>query len=277
MERAVRSDRETPNWLLTEQYHDDANLVTRIDLHRLYSTNSYGWQRWVFDHFDLPVDARVLELGCGAGSLWLENGERIRPTWQVTLTDVFPGMVAAAERRLQAIAPSFAFRVVDASSIPFADGSFDAVVANHILYHVPDRPRALREIRRVLRPGGRLYATTNGVRHLRELAQLVWTYAPETEWDETALQFGLENGAEQLRRWFGKVIRDDYLDGLRITEDGPLRAYLLSTEARPFLDGPRLDQIRQVVAEQILRQGYFNVTKAAGLFCCYVTDDNAST
>ncbi len=54
------------------------------------------------------------------------------------------------------------FKEIDAQSIPFEDETFDAVIANHMLYHVPDRPKAIAEIKRVLKPGGRLIATTIG-------------------------------------------------------------------------------------------------------------------
>ena len=247
--------------------------MARINLHRLYSTNTYGWQRWVFDHLDLPPDARVLELGCGTGDLWLENGERIMPGWRVTLTDRSAGMVAAARRNLEYLASAFDFAVIDAASIAFADRRFDGVIANHMLYHVPDLSAALHEIRRVLRPGGCLYATTNGQRHLAELARLVETHAPEAEWNAAAKPFHLENGAAILGGWFDKVVRDDYPDGLRITEVDPLLDYLRSTTAGSSLDEARLNQIRQEVAGQIATNGYFSVTKAAGLFTCGLGDD----
>ena len=55
------------------------------------------------------------------------------------------------------------------SRLPFEADTFDAVVANHMLYHVPDRAQALAEMQRVLKPGGQVYLATNGLAHLREL------------------------------------------------------------------------------------------------------------
>jgi 16S rRNA G1207 methylase RsmC len=52
-----------------------SNLNARIRLHQMFSTNKVGWQRWLFDQFKLPPQGRILELGCGAGTLWLENLE----------------------------------------------------------------------------------------------------------------------------------------------------------------------------------------------------------
>ena len=62
---------------LRSQYRTDRNLNARIALHADYSTNPYGWSRWVFDRIDLPASARIVELGCGPASLWTGNDYRI--------------------------------------------------------------------------------------------------------------------------------------------------------------------------------------------------------
>jgi len=67
-------------------------------------------------------------------------------------------MLAAARSR----AGSHVFLIAgDAQWLPFADASFDCILAMHMLYHVPDRDLAIAEMRRVLRPGGVLLALTN--------------------------------------------------------------------------------------------------------------------
>lgn len=252
-------------YLRNEQYRDDANLSARIDLHRRFTTNDYGWYRWVFDHFDVPADARVLEVGCGPGNLWHENRERVPSAWRITLTDLSPGMVEASRQRLAGM-PQVTLQVADAHQLPFADAAFDAVIANHMLYHVPDLSRALSEIRRVLRPGGWLYAATNGDQHLRELDELLERHAPEAERNADARRFGLENGAELLRPFFAEITRDDYPDQLAVTKVEPLLAYLLSTSAKPHLSAERLARIEAEVAARITADGSFTVTKANGLF-----------
>jgi len=88
-----------------------------------------------------PDSAHVLEVGTGSGALWQENADRIPPDWKVTLTDLSPGMLADAETALSPLRP-FTFRQADAQDLSLPDASFDAVLANHMLYHVPDRPRA---------------------------------------------------------------------------------------------------------------------------------------
>ena len=65
---------------IIEQYKNSTNLDIRIKLHKLYSVSDVSWFRWLYDHYKLSDDSRVLELGCGDGSLWLENRDRIKVT-----------------------------------------------------------------------------------------------------------------------------------------------------------------------------------------------------
>ena len=84
-------------YLKTDQYRDSSNLDARVAIHRRFSTNPYGWFRWVFDVLlKLPENARILELGCGPGWMWKENTDRIPAGWNITLSDLSPGMVDAA-------------------------------------------------------------------------------------------------------------------------------------------------------------------------------------
>lgn len=169
-------------YLRENQYRDASNLTARGGLHERFSTNGYGWHRWVFDRLELPADGWVLELGCGPGWLWRENSSRVPATWTVMLSDFSQGMVREAERNLAAVGlgqrARLSFAVADAGAIPFGAASFDAVVANHMLYHLPDLAGALSEVRRVLRPGGRFYAATNGRAHLQELDELLARFDP---------------------------------------------------------------------------------------------------
>jgi ubiquinone/menaquinone biosynthesis C-methylase UbiE len=161
------------DYLLSSQYKTAANLNARIRLHELYSTNRYGWFRWLFDRLDLPARATVLEVGCGPGTLWLENLARVPEGWDVTLTDLSPGMVEEARSNLQGSGRGFKFRQTDAMSIPYPDGSFDAVLSMFMLYHVPDRGKAIGEMRRVLKPHGKLYVATLGSMHMYEVYELL--------------------------------------------------------------------------------------------------------
>jgi ubiquinone/menaquinone biosynthesis C-methylase UbiE len=251
-------------YLLNEQYRNASNLNARIELHRRFSTNPYGWHRWVFDQLRLAPDARVLELGCGPGELWRENGGRIPEGWEVTLADLSPGMLAEARRSLRDLPRPFAFAEVDAQVIPFPDARFDGVIANHMLYHVPDREKALAEIRRVLRPSGRFCAATNGRAHMAELREWLRRWVPDTQ--RWSLAFSLENGQEQLERWFPHVTLRRYEDTLVITEAAPLIAYVRSGYASSGVVGERLTEFTRFVEQELASHGAIRITKATGLF-----------
>jgi ubiquinone/menaquinone biosynthesis C-methylase UbiE len=140
-------------YLKTDQYKDSSNLDARVEIHQRFSTNPYGWFNWVFDTLlKLPEDAKILELGCGPAHMWRECSSRIPAGWDITLSDFSSGMVDAAWRNLVVTGRNFKFKEIDAQSIPFEDETFDAVIANFMLYHVPDRPKAIAEIKRVLNP-----------------------------------------------------------------------------------------------------------------------------
>jgi ubiquinone/menaquinone biosynthesis C-methylase UbiE len=122
-------------------------------------------------------------------------------------------------------------RLGDVQELPFGDREFDAAVANHMLYHVPDLDRALRELVRVLRPGGRLVASTNGVRSLGEMWDLVGR-----DLSERRRLFMRETGEELLRPYFAHV-RMIPLDGsLELTAD-EMRTYIAHSVAHKHLAG----------------------------------------
>lgn len=255
-------------YLQTDQYRDASNLDARIQLHRRFSTNKYGWGRWVFDQFHLPAECEILELGCGPGDLWLQNKERVLEGWEITLSDLTPGMVRDARRNLSASSHPFRYQVSDAQFIPCTDESFDVVIANHMLYHVPHREQALVEMRRVLRPGGRLYASTVGRTHLRELSELVRRFDSRARlWggvpDES---FFLENGGEQIARWFSEVVLRRYEDALVITEAEPLVAYVASTISMSDYVRDRLEEFVRFVERELALHGIIHVTKDSGMF-----------
>ena len=95
-------------------------------------------------------------------------------------------------------------QVADVQELPFADASFDTVLACWMLYHVPDLDRGLAEIARVLAPGGKLVANTNSREHCRELFDLIEYPIAHREFT-----FRSENGEESLRKHFSAVERHD--------------------------------------------------------------------
>ena len=144
-----------------EQYADGKNLSTRAGLHAKYSTNPMGLTNWLFNQYRFEPGGRILELGCGTGSQWEGRLEELPEGCSLILSDFSPGMVETV-RAVYGGMPGVKAELIDIQQIPYPDGSFDTAIANFMLYHVPDLPRAIGEVRRVLKPGGRFYAATNG-------------------------------------------------------------------------------------------------------------------
>ena len=241
-----------PVYLRREQYRDDSNLRARIDLHERFTTATEPWHRWVFDRIDLAPEARILEIGCGPAELWAQNLDRIPAGWELTLADLSPGMV---EKAREVLGDRADYHVADVRDLPFEDESFDGVVANHMLYHVPDRPQALAEIRRVLRSAGRVFATTNGGDHLQEIKAFYERPAN--------IEFRIEDAAGELGEFFVDVELERYPGGLEVTEAEPVLAFLRS------MDHGIRDGANKAIAREIERHGVFRVTTSAGLFRCH--------
>lgn len=119
----------------------------------------------------------VLELGSGTG-FFLLNLMQAKVGLRGTLTDISPGMVEVATRNGQALGLQVRGEVADAESLPFDDDSFDLVIGHAVLHHIPDVEQALREVLRVLRPGGRFVfagePTQRGDFVARRLSRMTW-------------------------------------------------------------------------------------------------------
>jgi SAM-dependent methyltransferase len=100
----------------------------------------------------------VLDVGCGFGLETLRLARLVQPGGRVAGVDKSGEFVAEARRRQQAAGLAIDFREGDAESLPFPDASFDIALAERVLVYLPHPARALGEMRRVVRPGGRLAA-----------------------------------------------------------------------------------------------------------------------
>lgn len=169
----------------------------------------------------------LLEVGCGTGELAERCARELG--CRVLALDQSKAMVdATAARGVEAV-------VGDVQALPFPDGSFDCALAAWMLYHVPDLERGLAELRRVVRPGGRLVAITNGDGGMAELLGPAGLVRPPGA-------FSRENGAGLLAGHFDGVVQIDLRSTALFADAEIARAYLESTGYRPPPDlGERLD------------------------------------
>ncbi len=110
-----------------------------------------AWPTAVLDAAGVAAGQRVLDVACGTGVLARAAAERVGPSGHVAGLDLNPGMLAMAER----LAPEIEWRHGDAEALPFENGSCDAVVSQFGMMFFPNKEKAIREMMRVLRPGGR--------------------------------------------------------------------------------------------------------------------------
>jgi ubiquinone/menaquinone biosynthesis C-methylase UbiE len=256
-----------PAYLQNDQYRNADKLNARIALHERFSTNPQGWFAWLWDILsELPAEAKVLELGCGSGALWSACPERIPGGWRITLSDFSAGMLDAAWRNLVTLGRGFKFEQIDAQSIPYLDETFDIVIANAMLYHVPDRPKALAEIQRVMRHNGHLIAATNGESHLKEIKDWFGRLDLALDIAIPLNPFTLENGLSQLQPFFRNIQTLRYKDSLRITELLPLMIYLKSTAT--YSDNLESDfsKLEWALAVELQAKGGIEIAKDFGLF-----------
>ena len=252
------------NWqdddVVAEQYEDPGNLGARQVLHARFSTSEQSLHEWLFDQFDLPDEASVLAIGAGHGTLWSANADRIPAGWDVTVTDASQGMVMSAMEALEDAPRDVTFDAVDARDVPYPDDTFDAVTAHHVLYHLDDadREHALAEIRRVLKPGGALYAATNGPENLAEL----WDVAGEFAEFPDELPFSLANGGDQLQEQFDHVECRRFDTDLVVDAPEPLVGYVLSLPGVDPAIGPDLER----AFRERMEDGELRVEKDVGVF-----------
>jgi ubiquinone/menaquinone biosynthesis C-methylase UbiE len=140
--------------MTTSFTHDSSHLAETYD--RLSDSQFAGGQRLV-ERMALEPGARVLDVGCGTGRLARWLAEQVGPTGGVVGLDPLPDRIAIA----RANGVGINFEVGQAEDLgAFPEQSFDAVVLSAVFHWVHDKPKALREVRRVLRPGGRVGVTT---------------------------------------------------------------------------------------------------------------------
>lgn len=260
--------------LTREQYNNADKLAARALLHQRFNTNPTPIQEWFFDLLIGEVTsnkAHILEVGAGRGDLWKFNEARLPDGWQVTFTDISPGMLDSAREYLGDLAKRFAFDTVDIQDLSrYVDNQFDAVIANMMLFHVADRPRAFSEVRRVLKPGGVFLAMCNGDTHMLDVFTLGRAYDPDAEKvkpDGFAQTFSLQNGIHQLTPYFQDVQIVRFDCDLWVTEPDLLIDYI---ETMVIFNAANIranaDALRADIQARIDRDGGIRINKDTGVF-----------
>jgi SAM-dependent methyltransferase len=271
------------DFLRGTQYKNDANLAARQSIYA-YQHPRVDLAARVLDLAAPAPSDTIVDVGCGNG-MYLEELARRGFCGRVLGVDLSLGMLAVARQRLsgmskaadggaQADSTEPGARVValanaEATALPLRDGVAGLALAAHMLYHVPDPAQALRELRRVTRPGGRVVIVLNGAGHLHQLRAAVAAARGE---DVKAMgeRVTLDDGESLARAIFPNVTRHDFVAELRVPAPGPIADYVRSMAGTSQEADP--DHVAETVAATFpsATDGHYTITSHSGCLICQV-------
>ena len=245
-----------------EQYEKQDNLDIRVKLHKKYSKNKLGFNNWIFSNYQITDEINVLELGCGTGELWKSNLDSIDKMKQLVITDFSSDMVETT-RAVIGNRDNVNYEIMDIQNVSFEKETFDIVIANMLLHHVNDIPKALSEVNRVLKNGGIFYCATFGENGVVDyLASL---FKDEVVQDLENKTFTLQNGKAYLNRYFDTVEKLIYDDELQVTSIDDLVQYIQSLKGISEIGSLEEGIIRKRL-EREFNNGVLIIPKEYGMF-----------
>src|SRR5262245_3947129 len=254
----------TREWLVSEAYPDRRNLAARRSIYA-YRTPQCDLPAVAVEQLG-GVHGLVVDVGCGDGA-YVRALRSARPDLTVLGLDLSPGMLAATGPPVL---------LADAARLPLATGSADALLAMHMLYHLPEPGIAIAELARVRAADGLVLIATNAATDKSELFELrsaairdVTGIAPTWPPDGQAL-FTLEDGEVMARAHFAQVRRLDFTGWVTLTNPEPLVRFVESTMSyfQGVPAGPVLSRVRQRTAAAIEAAGVFRFRSHAGYLVC---------
>jgi ubiquinone/menaquinone biosynthesis C-methylase UbiE len=252
-----------------DQYSSENRLNARIQIYE-YRERKLNWREWVFDKLDFTGVQRVLDIGCGNGVLWQDNIHKLPKDTHIVLTDNSEGLVDAARKALGKHDGRFEYKVADACHLPYEDGSFQMVIANHVLYHIENKGAVLGEIDRLLVAEGSGYASTLSTTNLQELLAVVGEFSQNLVIDniQVVQSFNLENGESVLSRRFTVLEKNIFQNNIIINNAEPLVLYLASCYTPKQLDilVKNYTEFKTYLETTINKAGELRITNKNGLF-----------
>ena len=253
-------------------YETDRHLRIYDETHEKYTLPKRDFARWTLESLDWQGDEVVLDIGTGRGGYFTR------------LMDLAPNVRYHAldlSRYMLVNHPAACLTQSDAMKLPYANHSFDVVMANHVLYHLEDIDGGLEEIKRVLKPAGKLLATTNSIHNLPELQVLIRRAIVLLSGNGAAQlhppglpsdAFALENGTRMLARHFYAVVRHDMPSQLVFTETEPAIDYLESMRGLRQHSLPNdvewdnmMLMMRQQISHLIRHIGKLEISQVSGM------------
>ena len=247
-----------------KQYENSANLNARISIHDKYSVNKQGFGNWIAYNYQITAGMRILELGCGTADMWKNNIGLINNCSEFVLSDLSEGMINSARNNIGNI-HNVTYMVADIQDIPFKANSFDIVIANMMLYHIPDLKKGLSEVKRVLKKDGSFYCATYGEHGIvPHIAKLLKPYGAEEKINKN---FTLQNGKQILAQYFSSIEMLEYVDSLEVTNIEDMLDYISSLTGMSGISNISRDVIKKVLKQNTVN-GILSIPKEYGMFIC---------
>lgn len=268
MERASAAD------YLHDQYATTEKLNIRIEAHQRYSERPNDFIDWILDRPDPKRGDSLIDIGCGNGSYHLplvKRGVRI-----ILGIDTSPGMIVSTQRQANEHRLPVVAVEAGAERVPVPDASYDLAMANYVLFHVADIPVALREVRRVLKTGGRAVVSTPGVGSAARLEALHRDAAERLGYQPAGRvidRFNMDH-LELVRQVFPNAQRFIREDAFVFPSTDVTLRYYASGMIDAIVDRPPdnshraqlLDLVAECVESVIAHEGVFRDPKGAGCF-----------
>ncbi|WP_040328926.1 MerR family transcriptional regulator [Clostridium ihumii] len=253
-----------------KQYENSENFKNRLSLHS-YNINKTPWNSWCFANIVFKNNMKVLEIGCGTGKFWSENQGNLNKDIEIVLSDYSKGMLDTTRENLINLNRNFIYNNFNAEHIPYDDDSFDIIIAQHMLYLIPNIDKALSEIKRVLKKDGTFYVTTNSCEAMKELNSLVEKFDASMGLHSNGMceRFNLENGKDILKNHF-KDTDVKVLKGKIITSDVEAVVSYKSSSIKgtEILKGNKKKEFTEYIRSYVDKNGTLEITTKAGMFIC---------
>jgi len=270
------------------QYATDANIRLRQQIHEQFTHPPIDFAEWVLSNYQWRGGERVLDVGCGNGKyyypmLYKAPDEGLPIEYHGL--DLSRGMLTS-----HPMYPTSRLTVADLERLPYANGTFDVVMANHVLHHVHNLMHSVQELKRVLKPDGVLITATNSILSMYNLRRILHRSTVLLSRMGSQVQpmlapsdpYSLENGILVMKRHFYAVMRADLPSTLVFTDAEPLLDYIDSTrdlrepQLPPDVHWDDMMAItRQQIAQIIQTQGHLPIDKLTGVLVCTDSGDFA--
>ncbi|TCS96853.1 class I SAM-dependent methyltransferase [Hazenella coriacea] len=274
--------------LVLQEYKNSRRLNTRVQFHVQYSQAPEPFLEWAIQQVNYRGDEHVLDAGCGTGVYLFPIANLLREKGgSIVGMDLSSGLLEELQEKVVDY-PNIELIQGDLQqTLPFPDETFDIVMANFVVYHVEHINHTIQELKRVLKPGGRMIVGTGSQKNFYELEQIHIEAKKILAFPSEAIhhrnpytRFSLENGAIWLRPHFPWFELHTQYDQIMVDQVEPVLEYYASgmmelgiesgTELREEITEEMIEDLYQVVRKKIEkvidREGVFRMQKQAGFF-----------